>query len=44
MCAAVGHPVTDLLRVRFGPLALDGLAAGEHRRLSERETGLLSAL
>jgi 23S rRNA pseudouridine2605 synthase len=44
MCAAVGHPVTALLRARFGPLALDGLAPGEHRLLSRRETGLLRAL
>ncbi len=44
MCEAVGHPVTALLRARFGPLALDGLAAGEHRLLSQRETGLLRAL
>ena len=41
MCAAVGHPVQELVRVRFGPLRLDGLGVGEHRRLSERETGLL---
>jgi len=44
MCAAVGHPVRSLIRVRFGPLRLDGLGVGEHRRLSERETGLLRAL
>jgi 23S rRNA pseudouridine2605 synthase len=41
MCAAVGHPVHQLVRVRFGPLRLDGLGVGEHRRLSQRETGLL---
>jgi 23S rRNA pseudouridine2605 synthase len=41
MCAAVGHPVLTLTRERFGPLRLDGLGVGEHRRLSERETGLL---
>lgn len=44
MCAAVGHPVLELRRERFGPLRLDGLKAGEHRRLSEREVGLLRAL
>jgi 23S rRNA pseudouridine2605 synthase len=44
MCAALGRPVVTLTRVRFGPLALDGLGVGEHRRLSERETGLLHAL
>jgi 23S rRNA pseudouridine2605 synthase len=41
MCSAVGHPVDELVRVRFGPLRLEGLGVGEHRRLSERETGLL---
>jgi 23S rRNA pseudouridine2605 synthase len=44
MCEAVGHPVLSLTRVRFGPLRLEGLGVGEHRRLSERETGLLRAL
>jgi 23S rRNA pseudouridine2605 synthase len=44
MCAAVGHPVIALQRVRFGPLSLDGLREGEHRRLGERELGLLRAL
>jgi 23S rRNA pseudouridine2605 synthase len=41
MCAAVGHPVQALVRVRFGPLRLDGLLVGQHRRLSQREVGLL---
>lgn len=44
MCEAVGHPVTELRRVRFGPLTLDGLREGEHRRLSEEELGRLRAL
>ncbi|HUA73320.1 MAG TPA: pseudouridine synthase [Solirubrobacteraceae bacterium] len=44
MCAALGRPVQELRRVRFGPLALDGLGEGEHRLLSERELGLLRAL
>jgi 23S rRNA pseudouridine2605 synthase len=44
MCEAVGHPVLALERVAFGPLELDGLAAGAHRRLSERETERLRAL
>jgi 23S rRNA pseudouridine2605 synthase len=44
MCAAVGHPVLELTRVRFGPLTLDGLAEGEHRRLRERELELLRSL
>lgn len=37
MCAAVGHPVVRLARVAFGPLRLDGLEPGEHRRLSAAE-------
>jgi 23S rRNA pseudouridine2605 synthase len=44
MCAAVGHPVSELRRVAFGPLRLDGLAEGAHRRLSEAEAGRLRAL
>jgi 23S rRNA pseudouridine2605 synthase len=43
MCAAVGHPVRSLERVRFGPLGLGALAVGEHRRLSEREVARLRA-
>src|SRR5262249_9168365 len=39
MMRAVGHPVRRLLRVRFGPLSLQGLSPGESRPLrpSERE-------
>jgi 23S rRNA pseudouridine2605 synthase len=37
MCEAVGHPVVALRRVAFGPLGLDDLAAGAHRRLSPAE-------
>jgi 23S rRNA pseudouridine2605 synthase len=37
MCDVVGRPVIALERVAFGPLRLDGLAPGEHRRLSEQE-------
>lgn len=37
MCAAVGHPVTALQRVRFGPLGLGSLAPGQHRRLTPAE-------
>jgi 23S rRNA pseudouridine2605 synthase len=44
MCAAVGHPVLELRRERFGPLALDGLAEGQHRRLRGRELELLRSL
>ena len=44
MCDAVGHPVSELRRVGFGPLRLDGLKAGGHRRLSPVEVGRLRAL
>ena len=44
MCAAVGHPVLELQRVGFGPLRLDGLKPGEHRRLSAAEVERLRAL
>ncbi len=37
MCEAVGHPVLALERVAFGPLRLDGLALGAHRRCSDGE-------
>jgi len=44
MCAAVGHPVAALQRIAFGPLRLDDLQAGAHRRLSAAEIGRLRAL
>jgi 23S rRNA pseudouridine2605 synthase len=44
MCASVGYEVLALRRVRFGPLVLEPLREGQHRRLSERELGLLRAL
>jgi len=37
MCEAVGHRVTELERVAFGPLGLRGLQRGESRQLSRRE-------
>jgi 23S rRNA pseudouridine2605 synthase len=37
MCAAVGHPVRALRRVRFGPLELGELAPGAARRLGPAE-------
>jgi 23S rRNA pseudouridine2605 synthase len=37
MCAAVGHPVVRLVRVRIGPLADRRLAPGEWRPLTQRE-------
>jgi 23S rRNA pseudouridine2605 synthase len=44
MCAAVGHPVLELVRTGFGPLSLDGLEPGAHRRLSEADVDRLRAL
>ncbi len=41
MCEAVGHRVRTLQRVRFGPLRLDGLAEGAHRRLKAGEVEAL---
>lgn len=37
MCDAVGHPVSRLQRIRLGPLRLDGLPEGGHRRLTAAE-------
>jgi 23S rRNA pseudouridine2605 synthase len=37
MCAAVGHPVRRLIRVRMGLLSLGDLASGEHRALTADE-------
>ena len=37
MCEAVGHPVTRLERVAFGPLRLGDVPEGGHRRLSAAE-------
>jgi 23S rRNA pseudouridine2605 synthase len=44
MCQAVGHPVLELTRIAFGPLRLDGLRPGAHRRLSATEIDRLRAL
>ncbi len=43
MAEAVGFPVVELIRVRFGPVTLDGLKSGEHRRLSPGEVAALRA-
>ena len=43
MCEAVGHPVVALRRVAFGPLTLDDLAPGAHRRLTRSEVDALRA-
>src|SRR5262249_10279538 len=37
MCAAIGHPVIELQRVRFGPLALGSLQTGKWRYLALHE-------
>jgi pseudouridine synthase len=37
MLQALDLPVTRLLRVRIGPVRLDGLAPGEHRELTPEE-------
>jgi 23S rRNA pseudouridine2605 synthase len=37
MCDAVGHPVTELSRIAFGPLRLNDLGPGKHRRLTAAE-------
>lgn len=43
MCAAVGHPVQRLVRVRIGPIADRALAPGQWRRLSTGEVRALDA-
>ncbi len=42
MCEAVGHPVRRLERIAFGPLTLNNLASGTHRRLTPAEVAELS--
>jgi len=44
MFDAVGHPLTALVRLRFGPVALGSLRPGETRALTERERKALAAL
>lgn len=41
MCDAIGHPVEQLRRVRFGPLMLGGLPLGKHRLLGPAEVQAL---
>jgi 23S rRNA pseudouridine2605 synthase len=43
MCAAVGHPVDKLARVRFGPVALGTLPIGAWRELDADEVARLRA-
>src|SRR5262249_3110942 len=42
-CAALGHGVRRLRRVAFGPIRLDGLAAGASRALTSHEVNALRA-
>lgn len=44
LCDAVGHPVIELHRKRFGPLSLGSLAIGETRDLSKVEVGQIVGL
>ena len=44
MCAAVGHPVLELVRTGFGPLSLGELGVGAHRVLDATETKRLRTL
>lgn len=44
MMAAVGHPVSDLVRRQFGPLHLGTLPAGKSRELTKIERGALLTL
>jgi 23S rRNA pseudouridine2605 synthase len=43
MCDAIGHPVRELRRISFGPLALGDLAPGAARRLKASEVEELRA-
>jgi 23S rRNA pseudouridine2605 synthase len=42
MCEAVGHRVRALERIAFGPLNLDDLKPGRHRRLTDNEIRALA--
>jgi len=44
MCQAIGHPVLELVRTRFGPLTLGDLAPGSNRALAADEIERLRAL
>jgi 23S rRNA pseudouridine2605 synthase len=41
MCRAIGHEVTALKRIAFGPVALGRLQAGQYRRLTRPEAETL---
>ena len=44
MFAAVGHPVSKLRRIQFGPLDDPGLKPGDWRFLNPQELAALKAL
>jgi 23S rRNA pseudouridine2605 synthase len=44
MFDAVGHPVIDLVRMRFGPIALGDLSVGQVRSITDRELAALHAV
>jgi len=44
MLRAIGHPVQRLVRIRYGPIRLRGLASGEWRRLDAEEVRALEAV
>lgn len=43
MCEKIGHPVLSLKRIKFGPLVLGDLKAGEYRHLKHKEIQALKA-
>lgn len=44
MLAKIGHKVKDLMRIRMGPLTLEGLASGRFRELTPKEVKDLQRL
>ncbi|MHB8910942.1 MAG: pseudouridine synthase [Syntrophales bacterium] len=44
MCKAIGHEVTALKRIAFGPIGLGNVLTGQHRHLTEQEVKTLRAL
>ena len=44
MLAGVGHKVRDLMRIKMGPLTLEGVAPGRFRELTPREVKALRKL
>lgn len=44
MCAAIGHPVLKLRRMRFANLDMEGLRPGQHRPLGKEEQRKLKAI